>query len=309
MESFRLESESSQLHTDHYLAWEGNLLQLIETSRTKDGRAVLADLKIIPVLLALLKRFHTSLLVGQSSNSPPHEPSKSSTTLLLFLKLLRNLCAGDSSNQDAFLVEEGPLVLVPIATALLSVCRPSRDSRISDDLSKVQISSLSSISKEITGTGSPQQGDIYSRMRADLDVLGGNSSEVRSSGRERVLYAGDISASACLDSVRMLLQLLGNFSRGGDACEEAVWQEFYPNLFSELASLQSNQTSDVLCMVLYTCCKNSKQRCWQLCQGQGAVLMSLLIVAATENNPGDNHSCVIFSLVRAMWKPYLISEV
>ncbi|KAG6544192.1 hypothetical protein Mapa_014392 [Marchantia paleacea] len=293
VESFRLESESSQLQSDHCLSWEGTLLQLIETSRTKDGRAMLADLRIIPVLLALLKRFHTSLLVGQSSNSSPHVPSKFLTTLLLFLKLLRNLCAGDASNQDAFLVEEGPLVLVPIATALLSVCKPNRDSRISDDVSKVQISSLSSISKEISATGCPKDGDIYSRMRADLDVLGGNSSEVHSSARERVLYAGDISVSACFDSLRMLLQLLGNFSRGGDACEEAVWQEFYPNLFSELASLRSTQTSDVLCMVLYTCCKNSRQRCWQLCQGQGAVLMSLLLVSATENNPESQDAAQI----------------
>ncbi|KAL4562754.1 hypothetical protein LXL04_026784 [Taraxacum kok-saghyz] len=69
-----------------------SLENLIESAKTTDGRSNLASKNILPTALQLCK-----LLSYPSS----------SDTLLLSLKLIRNLCAGESRNQNSFIQENG----------------------------------------------------------------------------------------------------------------------------------------------------------------------------------------------------------
>ncbi|KAJ0265259.1 ARM repeat superfamily protein [Hirschfeldia incana] len=69
---------------------------LIESSKTDSGRSDLASKSILPSILALLR-----LLPYPSSR---HH-------LNLSLKLLRNLCAGETRNQEAFVDHDGSLVI------------------------------------------------------------------------------------------------------------------------------------------------------------------------------------------------------
>lgn len=69
---------------------------LLETSRTDAGRSELASKPIVPSILALIQ-----LLPFPSSRH----------YLNLSLKVLRNLCAGEASNQDAFVDHNGSAVV------------------------------------------------------------------------------------------------------------------------------------------------------------------------------------------------------
>lgn len=71
---------------------EETLENLIEVSRANVGRSDLASKNILPVVLQL-------------SQSLPYPPGRH--LLLLSLKLLRNLCAGEVANQDAFVERNG----------------------------------------------------------------------------------------------------------------------------------------------------------------------------------------------------------
>lgn len=71
---------------------EGALQILIQTSRADDGRSDLASKSVLPVVLQLVQ-------VLSCSYSRSH--------LLLPLRLLRNLCAGEARNQDMFIHHNG----------------------------------------------------------------------------------------------------------------------------------------------------------------------------------------------------------
>ncbi|CAA7033071.1 unnamed protein product [Microthlaspi erraticum] len=75
---------------------EDCLKSLLETSKTDEGRSDLASKAIVPSILALLQ-----LLPYPSSRH----------YLNLSLKVLRNLCAGEASNQDAFVDHSGSVVV------------------------------------------------------------------------------------------------------------------------------------------------------------------------------------------------------
>ncbi|KAM7277125.1 hypothetical protein ACFE04_018991 [Oxalis oulophora] len=68
------------------------LQSLIETSKTNDGRKTLASSNTLPSLLTLIESNHHHLLLS--------------------LKLLRNLCAGEITNQDSFIDLHGVQILL-----------------------------------------------------------------------------------------------------------------------------------------------------------------------------------------------------
>lgn len=76
----------------HSSSLEETLENLIEVSRANVGRSDLASKNILPVVLQL-------------SQSLPYPSGRH--LLLLSLKLLRNLCAGEVANQDAFVERNG----------------------------------------------------------------------------------------------------------------------------------------------------------------------------------------------------------
>ncbi|EXB51226.1 hypothetical protein L484_019219 [Morus notabilis] len=83
---------------------EKSLESLIEVSRTVDGRADLASRRILPVIIQLVRSLPYPL---------GHQ------LLLLSLRLLRNLCAGEVANQNIFVEQNG-------VGAVLNVFRSAR---------------------------------------------------------------------------------------------------------------------------------------------------------------------------------------
>lgn len=83
---------------------EKSLELLIEVSKTADGRADLASKQILPMVIQLIQ-------------SLPYPSGRQ--FLVLSLRLLRNLCAGEISNQNSFLQKNG-------IGAVLNVLRSAR---------------------------------------------------------------------------------------------------------------------------------------------------------------------------------------
>ncbi|EOY14176.1 ARM repeat superfamily protein, putative isoform 5 [Theobroma cacao] len=155
---------------------------LIKVSRTAAARAELALRNILPTVLKLVESFHQT---------------SSREYLVNSLKLLRNLCAGEVANQNAFFEQNGVEVVLSVlrSAALLS---------------------------------NPDSGVI-----------------------------------------RVSLQVLANVSLAGEDHQQAIWLKFFPNEFSVLARVRSQETNDPLCMILYTCCDRRPGLVAELCRDMG----------------------------------------
>ncbi|KAL0335595.1 UNVERIFIED_CONTAM: Ataxin-10 [Sesamum radiatum] len=136
---------------------------LIETAKSSDGRLYLASKGVLLPVLELCRS--ASQLSGQD--------------LLLSIKLLRNLCAGEITNQNLFIEQNGVEILSTII-----------------------------------------------------------SSMALTSGLDNGI-------------LRMLLQVLGNVSLASEQHRLVVWRHFFPLGFLDIARVQSNETCDPLCMILY----------------------------------------------------------
>lgn len=104
MDDNSLSVHSLPQHISHLLLVASNsstlekaLEILTETSRTSDGRLDLASKNILPAVLLLCQNL--------SYPSSRH-------LLLLSLKLLRNLCAGELTNQNSFVEHDGVTILL-----------------------------------------------------------------------------------------------------------------------------------------------------------------------------------------------------
>ncbi|GAB4861850.1 hypothetical protein Ancab_037106 [Ancistrocladus abbreviatus] len=84
---------------------------LIKASRTDDGRSDLASKSIVPVTLQLTQSLHNS--------------SASHHLLLLSLRLLRNLCAGEAANQNSFIEHYGVEIVSDVITLVGQACDDS----------------------------------------------------------------------------------------------------------------------------------------------------------------------------------------
>lgn len=173
---------------------ETALEQLIEIAKAAEGRLDLASQNIVSKLLQLC-------------SSIPYPVG--CHLLLPSLKLLRNLCAGEIRNQNAFLEQNGPEV---VSTIIRSV-----------------------------GFASDYDGEI----------------------------------------VRMGMQLLANFVLAGGEHQRAVWRQFFPHGFLNIARVRSREICDPLCMVIYTCCEDDDGLLADLCNEQGLPVVIEIIQTAS----------------------------
>ncbi|KAK8613295.1 hypothetical protein V6N13_101061 [Hibiscus sabdariffa] len=163
---------------------------LIQASRDAVGRAELALRNILPTVLKLVESLHCA---------------SSREYLIPFLKLLRNLCAGEVANQNSFLEQNGiEIVLTVLRSAALA---------------------------------------------SDPDF----------------------------GIIRFSLQVLGNVSLAGAEHQQAIWLNLFPNEFFLLAGILSQETSDPLCMILYTCCDGRPVLATELCRDLGLPIVVRLI--------------------------------
>ncbi|KAK8613236.1 hypothetical protein V6N13_101003 [Hibiscus sabdariffa] len=163
---------------------------LIQASMDAVGRAELALRNILPTVLKLVESLHRT---------------SSREYLIPFLKLLRNLCAGEVANQNSFLEQNGIEI---VSTVLRSAA-----------------------------------------LASDPDF-------------------GIISFS---------LQVLANVSLAGAEHQQVIWLKLFPNEFFMLAGILSQETSDPLCMILYTCCDGRPGLATDLCRDPGLPIVASLI--------------------------------
>ncbi|XP_057497100.1 uncharacterized protein LOC130781785 [Actinidia eriantha] len=182
---------------------------LIETSRTSDGRSDLASKNILPTVLQLCQNL--------SYPSSKH-------LVLLSLKLLRNLCAGELTNQNLFLEHSG------VRTVLAT---------------------LNSVST------------------SDSDYV----------------------------MIRITLQVLANVSLAGEGHQLAIWYQFFPLKFVQIASMRRRETCDPLCKVIYACCDGSNGLIGELCGDQGLRIMADIVRTASAVGFGEDWLKLLLSKV------------
>ncbi|XAR49704.1 hypothetical protein NMG60_11032980 [Bertholletia excelsa] len=186
---------------------EKALETLIEASRTSEGRSDLASKTVLPTVLNLC----------QTLSYP-----SSSHLLLLSLKLLRNLCAGELINQNLFVEHKGVGIV--------------------------------------------------------FDVL--NSVSTSDSDYE-MMHIG--------------LQVLANVSLAGGGHQLAIWNQFFPLEFIEFARIRRREICDPLWMIIYTCCKGSKELIAQLCGDQGLPIMLEILQTASIVDGGEDWLKILLS--------------
>ncbi|WCJ18719.1 ARM repeat superfamily protein [Euphorbia peplus] len=200
------------------------LESLIAASRIKDGRADLASKGILPIVVNLI----------QSIPYPSgHE------YLMLGLKLLRNLCAGEISNQNLFL---------------------------------------------------------------ELDGAGMISVVLRS--------AGLLSEPKC-SIIRVGLQVLANVCLAGEEHQQVIWRCLFPSMFVAVAKVQSQDTSDPLCMIVYSCCDGNPSLFQELCGDQGLSIVTEIVRTASKVGFGEDWLKLLLSRIclEEIYFPKLFSRL
>lgn len=84
--------------------------------------------------------------------------------------------------------------------------------------------------------------------------------------------------------MRMGLQVLANVSLAGEEHQRAIWHCFFPDEFVALARVQSRETYDPLCMVIYSCCDGSTGLVTELCSDVGLPVVEEIVRTASAGN-------------------------
>ncbi|KAE8654123.1 ARM repeat superfamily protein, putative isoform 2 [Hibiscus syriacus] len=92
-----------------------------------------------------------------------------------------------------------------------------------------------------------------------------------------VLRSAALASDLELGIIRISLQVLANVSLAGVEHQQVIWLELFPNEFFMLASIPSQETSDPLCMILYTCCGGRPGLATELCRYSGLPIVAGLI--------------------------------
>lgn len=193
--------------------FESKLQALVDVARSGDGRHELAESKAVPTLLAL------SSGVFPSTREALYEPYWSFKSFNLYVKVLRNLCAGNAVNQEALV--DGLEAIAPVVEILARECSASSDNGESP--------------------------------------------------------AESIVRTSAIESLQMVLQLLGNVAGLGEYSQARIWKRFFPSVFQTVANVSSEKMQGPLCMILSTCCKDNDIRRTELSEGKGAPIVSLLL--------------------------------
>ncbi|TYI42700.1 hypothetical protein ES332_A01G117400v1 [Gossypium tomentosum] len=88
--------------------------------------------------------------------------------------------------------------------------------------------------------------------------------------------------------IHLSLQVLANVSLAGSELQEAIWHKLFPNEFFILASIHSLETSDPLCMILYTCCDGKPGLAIELCRDPGLPIVAGIIQTVASGNASED---------------------
>ncbi|RZC72745.1 hypothetical protein C5167_048227 [Papaver somniferum] len=86
-----------------------------------------------------------------------------------------------------------------------------------------------------------------------------------------------------IEIIRFGLELLGNVCGAGEEHQAAVWFRLFPVLFKDIARVRVKKISDVLSMVLYSCCNGSNEIMRQLCEVQGLQIVAEIVTTASRD--------------------------
>ncbi|KAE8661256.1 ARM repeat superfamily protein, putative isoform 2 [Hibiscus syriacus] len=92
-----------------------------------------------------------------------------------------------------------------------------------------------------------------------------------------VLRSAAFASDPDFGITRFSLQGLVNVSLAGAEHQQAIWLKLFPNEFFMLASIRSLETSDPLCMILYTCCDGRPGLATEHCRDSGLPILVGLI--------------------------------
>ncbi|KAI3950769.1 hypothetical protein MKW92_033338 [Papaver armeniacum] len=96
------------------------------------------------------------------------------------------------------------------------------------------------------------------------------------------------SGDEIIEIIRFGLELLGNVCGAGEEHQAAVWFRLFPVVFKDIARVRVKKISDVLSMVLYSCCNGSNEIMRQLCEVQGLQIVAEIVVTASRDGLGED---------------------
>lgn len=131
---------------------EAKIQSLVDVSRYVDGRQGLADADAVPLVLSLSSRLLPSTL------GDPKLPQEM-RAFILYVKLLRNLCAGNSKNQDEFVSSDRLGDFVPVVRFLAQICS-TPDQAVAIEALQMVLQLLGNAG----GLGESSQGKIWERF-------------------------------------------------------------------------------------------------------------------------------------------------
>lgn len=82
-------------------------------------------------------------------------------------------------------------------------------------------------------------------------------------------------------TLHMILQVLGNVSLASEQHRIVVWHQFFPLGFLDIARVQSKETCDTLCMVIYTCSEGSSEQSVELLADPGLDIVVEILQTVT----------------------------
>ncbi|XP_059634078.1 uncharacterized protein LOC132276600 [Cornus florida] len=96
---------------------------------------------------------------------------------------------------------------------------------------------------------------------------------------------------------RMALQVLANVSLAGEDHQRAIWHQFFPLKFVEIARVQKRETCDPLCMVIYACCTGSHELIDGLSGDQGLPVMAEILQTTSAVGFGEDWFKLLLSII------------
>nr|KJB13929.1 hypothetical protein B456_002G109400 [Gossypium raimondii] len=112
--------------------------------------------------------------------------------------------------------------------------------------------------------------------------------------------------------IRLSLQVLANVSLAGAEHQQAIWLKLFTNEFFILASIRSLETSDPLCMILYTCCDGKPGLAIELCRDPGLPIVAGIIRTVASDVVdlllSNDLTNVILSLLHDLEPPAIIRK-
>ncbi|KAI3936839.1 hypothetical protein MKW92_007930 [Papaver armeniacum] len=96
------------------------------------------------------------------------------------------------------------------------------------------------------------------------------------------------STDDIIEIIRFGLELLGNVCGAGEEHQAAVWSHLFPVVFKDIAGLRVKKTSDVLSMVIYSCCHGSNEIMRHLCEVPGLQIVAEIVRTASRDGFGED---------------------